>query len=179
MHPIIICISLLLLFSGSPLYSVKPYVPKMANPVSESWRWKNFPELEGKGVRDIAQGRDGKVWIGADDGVYEYNGYYWKLHKKDDNGLLHVPIEDVLIRKNGQVCVVAANQIYTYLGGRWQPVLPIPIPYDFNFSQAIELSDQSLMVSSDVGVLHLPREGKPIFYTASSLIETFQNHSEN
>lgn len=53
----------------------RPYQPKIVNPLSESWRWKHFPELEGKGIRCIVESDDQKVWVGSNEGVLEYNGY--------------------------------------------------------------------------------------------------------
>lgn len=151
--------------------AMKPYVPKIANPMAETWRWKNFPELEGKGVRDIAEGLDGTVWIGVDEGVYEYDGYKWKLHRHQENGLTNAPINQILITKDGQVYAISNSQIFQYQGKTWQAILDSPRTINFGFLKATELSDRSIMVSSNEGVLQLPLSGKPIFYTASSKIE--------
>ncbi|MFK7775881.1 MAG: response regulator, partial [Saprospiraceae bacterium] len=154
---------------------MKPYIPKVVNPLSESWRWKHFPELEGKGVRDIAEGRDGTVWIGVDDGIFEYNGYEWKLHKNKENGLNDAPIEQVFISKNGSVYAVSARQIFQYDGSSWQSLLHSPQNYNFSFSKIIQLSDESIMLSSEAGVLHLQNSDRKFFYTSSNRIEDLKS----
>lgn len=161
--------------------AMKPYVPKIVDAVSEPWRWKNFPELEGKGVRDIAEGKDGTIWIGADEGVFEYNGYEWKLHKNQENGLTDVPIKHVLITKKGKVFAISNHQVFQYNGDSWQRILNTPKSFNFSFTQAIELSDESIMVRSNHGVLHLPStlNKNPIFYTSSSRIESLKSQNLN
>ncbi|MFK8010074.1 MAG: response regulator [Saprospiraceae bacterium] len=151
--------------------AMKPYIPKIVNPLSESWRWKHFSELEGKGVRDIAEASDGTVWIGVDDGVFEYDGYEWKLHKNNENGLTDAPIQQVYISKNGSIYAASNQQIFQYDGATWHSVLNSALNYNFNFSKIIELADESIMLSSADGILHLQNSGKHFFYAASNRIE--------
>ncbi|MEZ4884029.1 MAG: response regulator [Chitinophagales bacterium] len=153
---------------------MEPYIPDIVNPLSESWRWKHFPELEGKGVRDIAEGENGTVWIGVNDGIFEYNGYQWRLHKNQKNGLNDAPIEQVLIAKNGLVYAVSAKQIFRYDGSHWEPLLKSPNNFSFNFIKIQEFSDESIMVSSEVGVLHMYPCGEQYFYTSSRRIEALK-----
>jgi len=103
--------------------AMQPYAPKIVNPLSETWRWKHFPELEGKGVRDIAEEKNGTVWFGVDDGIFEYNGYEWKLHKNNENGLADIPIEQIHISEKGNIYAISTKQIFQYKDSTWHSYL--------------------------------------------------------
>ena len=63
------------------------FTPQFADPLLESWRWKQIPELRGKGIRCILESNDGSVWFGEDNGVFRYNGKDWTHY-----GLKNSPI---------------------------------------------------------------------------------------
>ena len=73
----------------------RPYTPEFLDPLTQSWRWKQFPELEGKGIRCIFEESKEKIWIAGNYGIYEYNGYTWYLHDHK-TGLDTLPIDQVL-----------------------------------------------------------------------------------
>ncbi|MFK7949000.1 MAG: response regulator [Saprospiraceae bacterium] len=150
------------------------YEPKIVNPLTEMWRWKHFPDLEGKGVRHITEDENGKVWVSVDEGIYEYNGYDWQLYKKDKNTPLDTPIKQILITKDGKKYAISPRQIFQYKNNNWVSVFNTSSNYDFNFSKIIELSDGSLMVSSSVGVLHYQDSKRHTFYTSLQQISIFQ-----
>ena len=56
----------LFILGGSGANGAKPYLPEIVNPLLETWRWKQFSRLEGKGVRCISESPDGRVWFGGD-----------------------------------------------------------------------------------------------------------------
>jgi len=152
--------------------AMENYKPQIINPMTESWRWKQFSELEGKGIRDISEDEDGKVWIAVDQGVYEYNGYDWKLHQILDSGQNPVAIEQVQVAKNGNIYAVSQHQVYLYQKDHsWKALLNSPNGHHFIFNQLRELSDGSIMIGSNDGVLHLRRDQSQIFYTSSTRIK--------
>lgn len=159
------------------LSGMQPYIPQVVNPLSESWRWKHFPELEGKGIRHVAEGIDGKVWVGVNDGVYEYDGYSWKLHGKDAEGLNDLPVNQVYAAESGMIYAVSPHQVFQYDGDFWHALIANPGEYFFEFEQIIELSDGSLMISSNEGVLHLHQNGSQDFYTSSTKIDELRSAS--
>lgn len=57
------------IFWSMGLTASQPYAPQIINPLTEPWRWNHFPELEGKGIRYIAETVDQKVWVSCNEGV--------------------------------------------------------------------------------------------------------------
>ncbi|GEM_PF-6106177 len=51
LHPMLA----LFLLTVSPAFAVRPYTPVHPDPVLESWRWRAFPELNGLGLRYMAE----------------------------------------------------------------------------------------------------------------------------
>ncbi|MEC8933786.1 MAG: hypothetical protein VYB08_20345, partial [Candidatus Latescibacterota bacterium] len=43
-------------------------------PVLETWRWRSFHQLRGKGPQAMTSSSDGVIWFGADDGIVRYDG---------------------------------------------------------------------------------------------------------
>lgn len=160
---------LFLCFLIPPARAAEPYFPQVNNPLAESWRWKNFPELEGKGVSRIMEGPDHRVWVSCNNGIYEYNGYDWTLHNAA-NGLSALPVRQVLAAKDGQVYATTQAGIFRYNGDRWTTIFSIPTSLDFVFFQIKELTDGSIMACSSQGVLHFSKKQTPQFYSTSKKI---------
>ncbi|MCB0615913.1 MAG: hypothetical protein KDC75_21495, partial [Phaeodactylibacter sp.] len=95
--------------------ATEPYSPQIVNPLSEPWRWKHFPKLEGEGVSHIVEGKGQRVWMSYNGGVFEYDGYSWKEHKAD-NGLQASHVEKVFSASDGHIYAAAANGIFRYDG---------------------------------------------------------------
>ncbi len=165
----------LMLFFPRLLGGTEPYTPQLVNPLSESWRWKHFPELEGKGVRSIVEGPHGKVWMGYNEGVFEYNGYSWKVHNAE-NGLNAAPVEEVFAASNGYIFATAENGIFRYDGLSWSHILAPPESLPMQFISVAELSDGSLMFSSAQGVFHFREKEQPVFYTSTAKVQALQQY---
>ncbi|KAA3635846.1 MAG: hypothetical protein DWQ02_09250, partial [Bacteroidetes bacterium] len=159
------------------LSGMQPYIPQVVNPLSESWRWKHFPELEGKGVRNISEGIDGKVWVAVNDGVYEYDGYSWKLFGREEEGLNDLPVNRVYAAKDGSIYAVSPRQVFMLEGESWRPLIDNPNGFVFEFDRIRELENGSLMISSNAGVLHLNKRGQRDFYTSSIKVDELKNAS--
>ena len=155
--------------------SQQNYQPQVVNPLTEMWRWKHFPDLDGKGVRHITEDENGTVWVSVDEGIYAYNGYDWHLYKQGDNTSLDAPVEQILITKNNEKYAISPRQIFKFEANQWVSIFKTAANYDFNFSKIIELSDGSLMVSSEVGVLHYKKKTKVhSFYSTAFQISNLQ-----
>ncbi len=57
--------------------AAQPYEPVHPDPILERWRWSAFSELNGLGLRCLAEARDGAIWFGTDSGVRRYDGVNW------------------------------------------------------------------------------------------------------
>lgn len=153
------------------LGATDPYEPKIVNPLTQSWRWKQFPELEGKGIRNIYEGRDKTVWISFNEGIYEYNGYDWKIHNHE-NGLDSWPIEFVYVARDGTIHAASASTIYTLKGDYWVKRFEAPENLPFGFNNLTELNDGIIAAPSNRGLVLLDEKTK--IFTSEQRIEALQ-----
>ena len=155
--------------------SQQSYQPKVVNPLTEMWRWKHFPDLDGKGVRHITEDGNGTVWVSVDEGIYAYNGYDWHLYKQGKNCNLDAPIVQILITKNDEKYAISPRQVFKFENSKWISIFKTESNYDFNFSKIIELSNGSLMISSEIGVLHYKKKSQNhVFYSTAQQISNLQ-----
>ena len=109
-------LSLILIGLPRPTMGVEPYVPTSPNPFEESWRWTIFPELNGHGLRCMAQTQDGVLWFGTDEGVWSYNGTTHQRYTPKE-GLLDAPVFVLHATQNGQLYAGTAQGISIYQNG--------------------------------------------------------------
>lgn len=154
------------------LLATTPYEPTIVDPLTQSWRWKQFPELEGKGIRGIFEGKDQTVWIPFNEGIYEYNGYDWKLHNQD-NGLDATPVEQVYVTQAGEVYAASVNGLFQLQGSQWIKKFDIPEKIPFQFNKLIELSPGIIAAPSNRGLVLLGDYVR--IYTSESRIDDYRN----
>ena len=153
------------------LLATTPYQPTIVDPLTQSWRWKQFPELEGKGIQGVFEGRDQTVWIPFNDGIYEYNGYEWKLHNQE-NGLDASPVEQVYVAKNGSVFAASTNGIFQLQGTQWIKRFHIPEKIPFYFNKLTELSSGQIAAPSNRGLVLLGDHIR--IYTSENRIDDYR-----
>ncbi|MCB0629651.1 MAG: response regulator [Saprospiraceae bacterium] len=163
---------LIILWCQLSLQATQPYHPTIVDPLTQSWRWKQFPELEGKGIRNIFEGRDKTIWITSNEGIFEYNGYEWKLHNQA-NGLDDSPIELIHVTRNGTVYAASSFGIYRLQGDRWINEFEIPQNTPFYFKQLVELSNGLIAAPSNRGLLLLGETAK--IYTSEARIAAYHS----
>lgn len=162
------------LLFGQQSFASEPYKPKIANPLSESWRWKKFPELEGKGVRCLVEDQHGTVWFGVNEGVIEYNGYDWKWHTKAD-GLLGSPVEQLYASKSGAIYATTSQGLFVYEGGHWRQSIALDESLGLTFYQTRELSNGNLMLCNRLGVFEIQHNQLTRVYTSPQNLNTLSN----
>ena len=166
---------LLFLFSGINLYASQEYFPEMANPLTESWRWKNFPELEGKGVRCITEDKAGKIWFGVNEGLLEYDGYQWKWHRSED-GLPGGAVELVFSGEEGLIYAATAAGVFFYDAAQWHPLFVPDEELDFSFLRITQLEENGLWIGTNLGALQIINHQKFRFFTTQSQKEKLTPH---
>ena len=92
----------LMLLCASHGWAARRYTPVHPDPVLESWRWTRFPELNGLGLRCMAESTDGAMWFGVDDGVIRYDGVHWRPFTAED-GIRGVPVNVLCASRDGSV----------------------------------------------------------------------------
>ncbi|MCB0655377.1 MAG: response regulator [Saprospiraceae bacterium] len=151
--------------------------PEAVNPLTESWRWKHFPELDGKGVRSISEGPDQRIWLSFNQGVYEYDGYSWRLHD-ENTGLIGLPVEQVLATANGQVYATTSEGVFSYQGDHWEPLFLKPEGVTFQWFKIRELKDGSVVACSNQGALILRPYEKPALITSTIKVTQLEDQLE-
>ena len=166
---------LIFAFSWYPLFASKPYTPSQVNPISESWRWKHFPELEGKGIRFITESSEQRVWVGYNEGVLEFDGYTWKSHDAS-NGLAAAPVEQLLVAADDMIYATTPSGIFRYDGMVWSPFLRSETGLGFEFYSIQQLSDKSIIASSNQGIFHFLGEDQVYVYSSAVKIRNLKDH---
>lgn len=157
--------------SGNLLNAADPYFPQTVNPLSEAWRWRQFPELDGAGVRCIVETPDRRVFVGGSEGVMEYDGYGWTIHREAGSPT-EAPVDQLLVTRAGSVYAASQRGIYRYDGTRWETLLATSD--EFSFLSLSEMGDGSVVASSTQGFIHLQLDGGLTFFTSASRIEALR-----
>lgn len=158
---------LILVLANTACWGARPYEPVRPDPIQERWRWRSFPELKGRGLRCMAEAKDGAMWFGVDAGALRYDGVTWTTYTPED-GLLGAPTETLCVARNGSVYAGSAMGISRFDGTRWQRVFPTAgeIPWSVNGLTAA--ADGSVWAATGWGILHL-RAGTPELYTTAEI----------
>lgn len=162
------------LLIGANLQAQRPYLPETVNPLTERWRWKNFPELEGKGVRCITEDKTGRVWFGVDEGVLEYNGYEWKRHGAAD-GLTGGAVEQIYSGQDDLIYAVTSAGVFLYEASRWQPLFVPDASLGFAFLRVKQLKDKSLWIGANYGALQIVDHTRFRFFATTAQQEKLKD----
>ncbi|MEZ5044800.1 MAG: response regulator [Saprospiraceae bacterium] len=160
------------------LTATQPYAPEVANPLTESWRWRHFPELEGKGVRCIVEDKHGIMWFGVNEGIMEYNGFAWKWHN-EDNGLKGSRVEQLYASKKGAIYATTTEGLFVFEGRKWQHIVPLDSSLNITFLQIRELSNGNLMLCMDRGAIEIQHNRAIRIYTIEANEKKLANHLPN
>lgn len=156
------------------LQASQPYQPEIINPLTESWRWRQFPELEGKGVSCIAEDQNGVVWFGVNDGVVQYDGYEWKWHQ-EESGLPASPVEQLYAAANGYIYAGTSAGLYVLRNDYWEEVFSID-GLQVTFRQIREMSNGNLMLCSHLGIFTLQPDGEIRIITSPENKSSLSTH---
>lgn len=152
----------------------KVYEPQVAGSVTGSWRWNQFPELAGFGIRCIIETRDGDVWAGSNTGVLNYDGYDWRINEK--SGLPAIPVEQLLEATDGSIYATNAKGIYRFNGEEWEHFFAAPEGRTFTFLSIRELDDRSIVACSNWGFLHFLSSGDLRVYSSETKNSTLRGN---
>jgi signal transduction histidine kinase/CheY-like chemotaxis protein/ligand-binding sensor domain-containing protein len=145
---------LILLGFICPLWASEPYVPKTTDPFTEAWRFRQFPELDGLGLRSMAEDSTGTMWFGLTGGVMSYDGLRWTSYTSQE-GLPDAPVNVLLNAKDGTVYAGTDRGIGRFDGEKWVHIFPqnptLPWPID----DLIQASDASIWAATPWGALRI------------------------
>lgn len=155
----------------------QPYSPEIVNPLTEPWRWRQFPALEGKGVSFIAEDREGKVWFGFNDGILCYDGYQWQ-HHDENNGLIGSPVQQILASNNGNLYATTSSGLYILKGETWEALLTPPESLVINYTFLKEDSKGHIYLGSSYGVFQIRENEIVRCFTSPTNVEALAEHEE-
>ena len=163
-----------LLFLPLLLQAAQPYTPELVNPLTQSWRWREYPELEGKGVRCIVEDRSGIVWFGVSEGVVSYDGYNWHWYGAEQ-GLINSPVEQLYFSREGWLYAVSSKGVFVLDDNTWTQIFTFHTSSSLNFFQLRELSSGSLMLGTHFGMVEI-KDRKPVrIFTSPAKLKSVRN----
>ena len=146
----------------TPAPAAQPYVPVHPDPVLESYRWRTFPELKGKGLRAMAEDRDGNIWFGVDDGAIRYDGTTWTTFTEED-GVGSGGVSYLFGMSDGTVYAATHDGISQFEDGQWRHVFPPEGDLAWNINDLMETSDGRLWAASGWGAIRKDPDGWTLF----------------
>ena len=149
LHIVLLCGSLL-----SLAYAATPYKPTYADPVTESWRWSTFSELQGAGLRCAASDGQGAMWFGTDTGVQRYDGMAWQVFTVYD-GLPRGRINAICTSATGEVFAGSDHGISRFSNSVWVPVLEGQDKFPWYVNDLEAATDGSVWAATEWGALRL------------------------
>lgn len=156
------------------------YHPETINPFNEPWRWNNFPEFEGEGIRCMAETKNGSLLFGSNRGVLLYDGIDFKLIG-DNTIFKDNPVTNIFVNSTQDIYAATADGLFLYSSNGWEVIFPkknIPkISKLYKTGVIRELSDGSLLISLGQtfysGLLHIKND-KYTFYSSESTIKSLK-----
>ena len=156
----------------------KPYQPIVTNPLLDSWRWRSFAELRGKGLKSMTEAPDGTMWFGVHDGIIHYDGLQWTYYTADDGiGLISANILSAATDgkiyaakrgiNDGLPAIQFANGIWQRLS-LWEKNTIAQNP-DFSILGLHSFADGSTWAATTFGALRIRNDGFTFFTSKSAL----------
>ena len=142
--------------------AVRPYTPVHPDPALEPWRWRSFPELKGKGLRCMAEDRDGRMWFDVNDGVCVYDAVKWTTYTEAD-GVYGLPVRSLCAGRDGSMYVGTLQGICRWKDGEWGRVFPKQHGVPWHLDDIVQAPDGSLWAGIRFGLLHLTRNGAEVY----------------
>jgi ligand-binding sensor domain-containing protein len=153
--------AILVLALATVTAAAQSYTPTAADALTESWRWRSFPELKELGLRTLAT--DGEVlWFGVDDGVWRYDGLTWQAFGVEA-GLPGIPVNALCATAAGVMYAGTDMGIYRQQGDRWQRIFPLAPELSWPVDRLIETADGSLWAATAWGALHMGDSGFELY----------------
>jgi signal transduction histidine kinase/AraC-like DNA-binding protein/ligand-binding sensor domain-containing protein len=160
-------------FVLSNLKALESYSPKTANPILERWRWRHFRELDGTGVKSITEGADGHMWFATNQGVYEYNGYTFRLYDTLQ-GLIGFPVKDIINTSGNNLYCSTSEGIFLFNGKRWENIFPYSTP-SFEIYTIREIENEGIFCLSEIGIIRIIDSNQFQIFTSKDIINKYSD----
>jgi signal transduction histidine kinase/ligand-binding sensor domain-containing protein len=155
------------------------YRPKTGDPIAELWRCHSYPELKGKGLSRISEGKDETIWFNGEKGIFRYDGLNWTFYNSENSVLCVNNLDDltpVSLTEDGTVYVGDACGVCKFQEGKWERIFPKKGSWKTHW--LIQASDKSLWVGLDIGVLRI-KDGIYTLYTSEMIKKRLENRKSS
>ena len=157
------------------LFAQTPFQYKIADKITESWRWTSFDELRGRSVRCMTEGANGVFWFGVEGGIMHYSGYNWTMIPFPDS-LTGISVTALCEGTDGSVWTGTDAGLFVLRDSSWQKVFPDPeldqaivndiirLPGGSILAGITESGDESLIS----GLLHIGSSSLTLYASAAT-----------
>ncbi|MCG8702224.1 MAG: ATP-binding protein [Bacteroidales bacterium] len=152
LFPVLISFCLIL----TPTDAQKAYIPQQPSPLTESWRWKHFPGLNGKGFADFCEAEDGTMWFGIENGLMNYDGYDWNTFLNINSDPMGEINEIVVV--NSTVYVGTELGLYKYHDSVWTALLIHEKLLNFKTKALNKMSNGAVVANTTIGAMVLYKD---------------------
>ncbi len=143
----------------------------------EVWRWSEYPELKGKGLRCMAESTDGSIWFGTDRGVMGYDGLDW-WEDTPENGLLGSPVYVLASSSDGSLYAGTELGISRRQDGQWDRFFPKKGSLPWPINDLIVSRDGAVWAATGWGLLRI-HESTQTLYTTEPMRDVLEHHTPN
>ena len=151
---------ILFFVSIAQLQAVESYIPQPSNPLTEPWRWVNYPEASGKGITCVAEDPEGTMWFGGDSMVLSYDGEEWREYVGFE-GIEGKFSIDIIATRDGSVYVSTNNTVVAYIDKKWVHLKELDALTARN-SWFYETGNGSILMASVKGIVEISQKAKRI-----------------
>lgn len=165
------------MFFETCVLAERPYQPSLVETLEESWRWREFPEVKGRGLNCFDQGPDGSIWFGVNEGALRYDGLEWT----DYRGPQGLPDAVRSFAVSGKDFFAATrSSIFAFENERWVEIFPGKTQRNWIIEDLHAARDGSLWAATDWGALRIEdpqlalSEQKRILFAAQPVAAYFE-----
>jgi signal transduction histidine kinase/ligand-binding sensor domain-containing protein len=133
--------------------AVVAYEPRFGERLLESFRWHLIPELTERGYYCMAEGPDGTMWFGVEDGVLAYDGINWQAYRPRRER--QEPVLSICVANDGSVFASDAQRVWRLRGDNWLELYAVPNVREWGIYKLTCTEDGSLWIGTNYGVLEL------------------------
>ncbi|MCC7335226.1 MAG: response regulator [Pirellulaceae bacterium] len=142
--------------------AAEPYQLVEPNKLNEPWRWQSYPNLSGKGVTCLCEGREGSVWFGVSDGLIRFDGLHWTNYTRAQAKLTG-PTSFLTAVSNGNIYAGSENELSRFNGESWEPWIAGQPNSNFQIQCVTEASADALVIGTALGPMWLYRDAAVLF----------------
>ena len=157
----------LFILNSIQLNAAGNYKPKIDDPMLESWRWQNFPKMNGKGFQCMFEAGDGALWFGVNEGVIRYDGLHWRFFSAKDG----LPSDNVLTLcqgRDGKIYAGTESGLYVFSDNKWKRLFPHLMNRKIKVYQVGVFDDGNIWAATERGVFRI-KSGEMLLYTSKSM----------